>query len=54
MGHVTCVRDMIIAYKILVWKSEGMGALRNLEDSIKLFLEEIGFENVDYVADDRF
>jgi hypothetical protein len=59
-GHVTCIGDMIIAYKILGSKPEGTETLGRLkhnrwEDNIKLDLKKIGCEDVDciHLAQDR-
>jgi hypothetical protein len=58
-GHVTRMRDMRNAYRILVGNAEGYKLLgrprRRWVDNIKMDLREIGWDGMDcvYVAQDR-
>jgi hypothetical protein len=53
VGHVACMEETRIAYKILVGKLEGKGPLwRNKfswEDNIRLDFTEIGWKVVDWI-----
>jgi hypothetical protein len=58
-GHVACMKEVRVAYNILVGKPEGRRPLgrprHRWEDNIKLDLREIGFRDVDWIhlAQDR-
>jgi hypothetical protein len=58
-GHVACVGESRIVYKVLLGKPEGRRPLgrsrRRWEDNIKMDLQEVGFEGMDWidVAQDR-
>jgi len=53
MGHVTCMREVINEYNILVGKPLGKKPLgrpgHRWEDSIVLYLQGIEYEGVDWI-----
>jgi hypothetical protein len=52
-GHVTHMREGRHVYTVLIWKREGKRPLRRYrcrcEDNIKMYLREIGIDEVNWI-----
>jgi len=49
-GHVVYMGDRRAAYRVLVERTEGKRPRREWEDNIKMNLDEVGWEGMDWIV----
>jgi hypothetical protein len=49
-GHVAYMEDRRVVYRVLAERPEGKRPWRKWEDNIKMDLDEVGWEGIDWIV----